>query len=311
MTEIVVLGSLNMDLSINVTRIPLPGETISGGSLAASAGGKGANQAAACARMGRQVAMVGCVGDDDFGKRLKSGLSSMGVDVTHVKEESVAATGTAMILVDAKGENCIVLSAGANRLVSIDRVTRELIEKSKMLLLQLEIAPEIVYEAIEIAAAAKVPVLLNPAPAIALKPELYTKIDYLIPNETEASLLTGVKVVDLHTAEKAANILISRGVKNVIITLGAEGALLATNQYKIHIPAFKISVVDTTGSGDAFIGGFASELAAGKTVESALRFAAAAGALAATKAGAQSSLPTREEIDLFVKQNKDTLEVVF
>lgn len=311
MAEIVVLGSLNMDLSINVTRIPLPGETISGGNLVTSAGGKGANQAAACARMGRGVAMVGCVGDDDFGKRLKNGLSSMGVDITHVKEESAAATGTAMILVDAKGENCIVLSAGANRLVSIDAASCELIKNAKMLLLQLEIAPEIVYEAIEIAVAAKVPVLLNPAPAIALKTELYSKIDYLVPNETEATLLTGIAVVNLHTAEKAANILVSRGVKNVIITLGADGALLATNQYKIHIPAFKIDVVDTTGAGDAFIGGFASELAAGETLESALRFAAAAGALTATRAGAQSSLPTREELEQFVKQNNDSLEVAF
>jgi ribokinase len=311
MTEIVVLGSLNMDLSINVPRIPLPGETISGGNLVTSAGGKGANQAAACARMGRQVAMVGCVGQDDFGRRLKDGLSAMGVDVSHIKEESSTATGTAMILVDTKGENCIVLSSGTNRLVSIDAETIDLIKHTKILMLQLEIAPEVVYEAIEIAASAGVPVLLNPAPAIVLKPEIYAKIDYLIPNETEATLLTGEQVKDIWTAEKAADTLLQRGVKNVIITLGAEGSLLATSESKTHIPTFKIEVVDTTGAGDAFIGGFASVLVEGKTVESALKLASAAGALAATKPGAQPSLPSRQELEIFLKHKTNSREVLF
>jgi ribokinase len=309
MTEIVVLGSLNMDLSINVPRIPSPGETISGGNLVTSAGGKGANQAAACARMGKQVAMVGCVGQDDFGRRLKDGLFDMGVDVSHIKEETSTATGTAMILVDGKGENCIVLSSGTNRLVSIDAKITDLIKRAKILILQLEIVPEVVYQAIDIAAAAGVPVLLNPAPAIVLKPEIYAKIDYLIPNETEATLLTGEQVKDLWTAEKAADTLLQRGVKNVIITLGAEGALLATSESKTHIPTFKIEVVDTTGAGDAFIGGFASMLVEGKTVESALKFASAAGALAATKAGAQPSLPSRQELEIFLKNKTNSREV--
>ncbi len=216
-----------------------------------------------------------------------------------------------MILVDTKGENCIVLSSGTNRLVSIDAETIDLIKHAKILMLQLEIAPEVVYEAIEIAASGGVPVLLNPAPAIVLKPEIYAKIDYLIPNETEATLLTGEQVKDIWTAEKAADTLLQRGVKNVIITLGAEGSLLATSESKTHIPTFKIEVVDTTGAGDAFIGGFASVLVEGKTVESALKLASAAGALAATKPGAQPSLPSRQELEIFLKHKTNSREVLF
>ena len=309
MADIVVIGSLNMDLSVNVPRIPVPGETISGGGLVTSAGGKGANQAAACAKLGCKVAMVGCVGQDDFGRRMKNGLSSMDVDVTHVKEEASAPSGTAIILVDAKGENCIVLSAGANQLVSIDTITSDLIKQAKILLLQLEIAPEIVYKAIDIAHSAGIPVLLNPAPAIPLRQEIYAKINYLIPNETEASLLTGVNVTDIPSAQKAAQILLDRGTKTVIITLGADGAFLATDQLKVHVPALKIDAVDTTAAGDAFIGGFASALVKGENIQSALKIGSAAGALAVTKAGAQTSLPTRQELEGFLNHQKDVQEV--
>jgi len=309
MAEIVVLGSLNMDLSINVPRIPLPGETICGGSMMTRPGGKGANQAAACARLGRQVAMIGCVGQDDFGRRMKDNLRSIGVDVSHIKEETSAPSGTAMILVDTKGENCIVLSPGANQIVTIDPVDADLIKQAKILLLQLEITPETVCEAADIAKAAGVPVLLNPAPAIAFNEDIYAKIDYLIPNETEATLLTGVKVKDIPSAEKAAKILLERGTKTVIITLGADGAFLATNQRKVHVPALKTDVVDTTGAGDAFIGGFASALVQGKGIDLALNMASAAGALAATKAGAQTSLPTRQELESYLNQKFGVQEV--
>ncbi len=301
MSEIVVLGSLNMDLSVNVPRIPLPGETISGGGLATSAGGKGANQAAACARLGRQVTMVGCVGKDDFGARIKENLSAMGVDITHVNEEEAAPTGTAMILIDARGENCIVLSPGANQLVRIDAHTAELIKNAKLLLLQFEIASEVVFEAIEIANRAGVTVLLNPAPAIPLPDDIYKKVDYLIPNEVEAFQLTGVQVTDLSSAQKAAQILLGHGTPTVIITLGAEGALLATSERMVHIPGLKIDAVDTTGAGDAFIGGFASALLEGEGIDYALKIASTAGALAAMHTGAQSSLPTRQEVIAFLK----------
>jgi len=309
MAEIVVLGSLNMDLSVNVPRIPRPGETISGGDLTISAGGKGANQAAACARLGRQVQMVGRVGSDDFGLHIKEGLQVAGVDVTYVTEEPGTPTGTAMILVDGKGENCIVLSAGANRKVTIDSVTSDLIKNASLLLLQLEIAPEVVYAAVDIAHEAGVIVLLNAAPAIPLPETLYPKIDYLIVNEIEAALLAGVQVTDHASAERAAKILLQFGAKNVMITLGASGALLTTPGKVIHISALKIKAVDTTGAGDAFIGGFASSLVTGEKIEQALEIASAAGALAAMKPGAQSSLPTQQELQDFLKK-QDLQEVL-
>lgn len=302
MSDIVVLGSLNMDLSIRVPRIPLPGETISGENLITNAGGKGANQAAACANLGCQVTMIGAVGQDDFGRRMKEGLSRRGVNVAFVKEESATPSGTAMIMVDATGENVIVLSAGANSRVEIDETIEELIREAKILLVQLEIPTGVVFKAISIARDAGVPVLLNPAPAIALPQEIYPKIDYLVPNEVEASILSGVDVIDIASAEKAAGILLDKGVKTVIITLGADGAFLATGNTRHAIPAMKIEAVDTTGAGDAFIGGFASAVVEGKELETALKFASAAGALAATRVGAQSSLPNRQELELFMKQ---------
>jgi len=301
MSEIVVIGSLNMDLSIRVPRIPLPGETISGENLVTSAGGKGANQAAACANLGSQVTMIGAVGQDDFGRRMKEGLRKVGISVSFIQENPGVPSGTAMIMVDAAGENVIVLSAGANSYVVIDRNAEELIRNAKILLLQLEIPTDIVFRSIKIANDAGVPVLLNPAPAIALPNEIYSRIDYLIPNEIEASILSGVEVKDIASAEKAAGILLDRGVKTVIITLGANGAFLASGNNRHAIPAMKINPVDTTGAGDAFIGGFAAAIVEGKPLEEALHYATAAGALAATKAGAQSSLPSRQELEQFVK----------
>jgi ribokinase len=301
MSEIVVIGSLNMDLSIRVPRIPLPGETISGENLVTSAGGKGANQAAACANLGSQVTMIGAVGQDDFGRRMKEGLRKVGINVSFIQENPGVPSGTAMIMVDAAGENVIVLSAGANSYVVIDRNAEELIRNAKILLLQLEIPTGIVFRSIEIANDAGVPVLLNPAPAIALPNEIYSRVDYLIPNEIEASILSGVEVKDIASAEKAAGILLDRGVKTVIITLGANGAFLASGNNRHAIPAMKINPVDTTGAGDAFIGGFATAIVEGKPLEEALHYATAAGALAATKAGAQSSLPSRQELEQFVK----------
>ena len=300
MSDIVVIGSLNMDLSIRVPRIPLPGETISGENLVTSAGGKGANQAAACANLGSQVTMIGAVGQDDFGRRMKEGLRKVGINVSFIQENPGVPSGTAMIMVDAAGENVIVLSAGANSYVVIDRNTEELIRNAKILLLQLEIPTDVVFQAIEIANDAGVPVLLNPAPAIALPNEIYSRIDYLIPNEIEASILSGVEVKDIASAEKAAGILLDRGVKTVIITLGANGAFLASGNNRHAIPAMKINPVDTTGAGDAFIGGFAAAIVEGKPLEEALHYATAAGALAATKAGAQSSLPSRQELEQFI-----------
>jgi ribokinase len=301
MAEIVVVGSLNMDLSIQVPRIPSPGETISGGNLLTNAGGKGANQAIACACLGKKVAMVGCVGNDDFGRSLKNGLNTKGVDTRSISESSSAPTGTAMIMVDGKGENCIVLSIGANRFVNIDTTAEESIRRAKILLLQLEIPVNVVVNAIEIANRWNVPVLLNPAPAIPIPVQILSKVDYLVPNETEAALLTNIQIKDNSTAEKAASVLLAQGAKTVIITRGADGALMMDANETMHIPAFTVNAVDTTGAGDAFIGGLATAIIEGKDRKTTLEFASAAGALASTKPGAQVSLPCRHEVDAFIK----------
>jgi ribokinase len=301
MAEIAVVGSLNMDLSIQVPRIPSPGETISGGNLLTNAGGKGANQAIACACLGKKVAMVGCVGNDDFGRSLKNGLNTKGVDTRSIAESSSAPTGTAMIMVDGKGENCIVLSIGANRLVNIDTTAEESIRRAKILLLQLEIPVNVVVNAIEIANRWNVPVLLNPAPAIPIPVQILSKVDYLVPNETEAALLTDIQIKDNSTAEKAAGVLLAKGAKTVIITRGADGALMMDANETMHIPAFTVNAVDTTGAGDAFIGGLATAIIEGKDRKTTLEFASAAGALASTKPGAQVSLPCRHEVDAFIK----------
>lgn len=303
MVEIIVVGSLNMDLSVNVPRIPLPGETISGGNLLTSAGGKGANQAAACARLGRQVAMVGSVGQDDFGRRMKGNLEKFGVDTSLVAEVAEAPSGTAMILVDHHAENCIVLSAGANHCVSLNAECLNRLKQAKLILLQLEINLDVVKQTISVAHDAGVPVILNPAPAIDLPAELYRQVTYLIPNETEASLLSSVEVKDEQSAAKAAMVLLERGPQAVIITLGGEGAILVTREKKQYFPAFPIQAVDTTGAGDAFIGGFASALVEGKDLETAMRMASGNGALAAMKLGAQASLPTHAELDQFLAKN--------
>ncbi len=306
MTDIVVLGSLNMDLSVNVRRMPLPGETISGGDLITNAGGKGANQAAACAKLGSTVSMVGCVGQDDFGRSIVDGLKQLGVDTAFIKKNAAVPTGTAMILVDDKGENTIVLSAGANATLVLDAETAKLISGAKLLILQLEINPQVVFATLKFAHQSGVKVLLNPAPAIELHADIYPFIDYLVPNESEASLLAGVKVADAVSAEQAAEVLLAKGAKNVIITLGAKGSVWASIGLKKAIPPCLIEPVDTTGAGDAFIGGFSTAIIEGKSIAEALALASACGALAATKRGAQSSLPTRQEVKAFLASNNNS-----
>jgi len=306
MADIVVLGSLNMDLSVNVRRMPLPGETISGGNLITNAGGKGANQAAACAKLGSRVTLVGAVGQDDFGRSMVDGLKQQGVDTAFIKMNSAAPTGTAMILVDDAGENSIVLSAGANATVILDAQTSRLISDAKLLILQLEINPGVVYAAIELAHQNGVKVLLNPAPAIELPAEIYPFIDYLVPNESEASLLAGVEVIDAASAGLAADILLAKGAKHVIITMGAKGSVWASAGHNKAVPALPIEPVDTTGAGDAFIGGFSTAIIEDKPIEDALCLASACGALAATKRGAQSSLPSRQEVENFLASKNNS-----
>lgn len=301
MAAIVVVGSLNMDLVVQTPRMPLAGETIPGQDLQLIPGGKGANQAAAAAKLGGQVAMVGRVGGDAFGPRLIENLSWQGVDTSHVGTDDGAATGTAVIIVDDTGENSIVVSAGANGRVSsgdIDRV-EELLSRAKFLLLQFEVPLETVEYAIGMAARHQVKVILNPAPAHPVSPELLAKVDYLVPNETEAKMLTGLDVVDLPSAERAARKFLGYGVPVVIITLGDQGALLVTEQRVVHVPAREVKAIDTTAAGDAFIGGLAVAVMQELPLEEAVRYATCAGTLAVTRFGAQTSLPSAEQVQAF------------
>ena len=299
MADIIVVGSLNADLVVKSPRFPQPGETISGEDLQIIPGGKGANQAVAAARQGVKTAMLGRVGSDSFAPFLVDNLNANQVDTSHVIVDS-SATGTAIIVVDSNGQNSIVLSPGANGNVSPADVDSASFSSSKLLLLQLEIPTPTVLHAAQQARANGLTVILNSAPAKALPTELISTVDILIPNESELSLLTGLPVNDVASAEKAAKEILKQGVKTVIVTLGSKGALLVTDTQVKQVDTYKVNVVDTTAAGDAFIGGFASAMLSGKTLEDSVRYGCACGALATTKFGAQPSLPTKEEVEKFI-----------
>ncbi len=302
MSNIVVFGSVNTDMTIRAERIPAPGETVLGGDFLVNPGGKGANQAVAAARACGRVCLIGRVGDDFFGREALRNLTEAGVDTAHLKTDSDKPSGAALILIDAKGENCIAVASGANAALSAGDAddARNVIESADTLLLQLESPLEAVVYAASIAHAKGVRVVLNPAPAQKLPPNLLAMLDYITPNETEAQLLTGIAVTDDASAQAAARALQVAGVKNVIITLGSRGALLAVGTDKpVFIPAYKVEAVDTTAAGDVFNGAFVVALAEGQTPEAAVRFGAAAAAISVTRRGAQASAPCRTEIDKF------------
>ena len=293
---IVVLGSTNTDMVISGAKIPVPGETVSGGRFMMNPGGKGANQAVAVARLAAkkgQCTFIAKVGDDLFGRETAARLAADKIDAKLIVDRK-AASGTALILVDQKGQNCISVALGANGTLlpkDVRKFAKD-IQAAEALLLQLETPLETVLWAAQTAHAKKVPVVLNPAPAAKLPKELYRCLDWITPNETEAELLTGVKVTDLASAQKAEAVLRRRGVGNVVITLGSKGCYAAG---KIH-PCVKVKAVDTVAAGDTFNGAFVVALAEGKTVDEAVAFAQKASAIAVTRPGAQSSVPHRREV---------------
>ena len=300
MAKIVVVGSSNTDMVIRTERIPGPGETVLGGEFTMAAGGKGANQAVAAARLGAQVTLVARVGADLFGDGALEGLSKEGIDTRYVTVDPEAASGIALIFVDADGENSIGVAPGANARLSPDDVRRaqQAIEGAHVLLLQLEIPLDTAACAAELAHRAGVQVILNPAPAPTgpLPAGLLNCVDILTPNESEAGALAGMWVADLPGAKDAAQSLINQGVGKVIITLGAKGALVVSSEVQQLVPGYPVEAVDTTAAGDAFNGGLAVALAAGKGLLDAVRFANGCGALAATRLGAQPSLPSLDEV---------------
>jgi ribokinase len=297
--QVVVVGSLNMDLVMRTPRVPVGGETLHGHEFSTLPGGKGANQAVACARLGSRVAMVGKVGADGFGDTLREGLVADDIDVSHVKQTKSTGTGVAMILVEDIGQNRIVLAAGANGQLSKSDIDEAgaLIDGAALLVAQLEVPLDVVLHAMRRAHAAGVPVLLNPAPAVALPDEFWPQIDILVPNESEAALLTGIAVTDAASAYEAADLLRKRGVRCVLITLGEKGVVLVDDEGRRHLPARVVKAVDTTAAGDTFIGGLTAGLVEGLSLDEAAALGQRASALCVTRAGAQPSIPYRRELN--------------
>ena len=299
---ILVVGSANMDMVVVTKTLPQPGETLLGDKFAMFPGGKGANQAVCCGKLGGKVYFIGKMGKDVFRSRLMQSMQRDGVNLQHLLSDAHAPTGVALINVDACGQNVIVVVSGSNMKLTPDDVRRkrQVFAKVSVLLLQLEIPLATVVEAVRLAKRQGVAIVLNPAPARALPRSLLRLVDFLTPNEIEAELLTGVPVRDCAAAEKAARQLLSSGVKNVIITLGDKGCLLVNAQRTESFPAFRVRAVDTTAAGDAFNGGLALSLAEGRTIDEAIGFASSVAAYAVTKMGAQSSMPTKAELRKFL-----------
>jgi ribokinase len=298
-TNIIVIGSSNTDMIIQLERIPRPGETILGGQFATAAGGKGANQAVAAARAGGQVTFVARVGRDMFGDQAVAGFVGDGINVDYVIRDETAPSGVALIFVAQDGENSIAVASGANGLLSSADVEKAApaLTAASTLVMQLETPLPTVQAAAQQAAAAGVRVILNPAPAQPLPDELLQQVSILTPNETEAELLTGVAVVDDATALQAAEKLLARGVHEVILTLGARGAFVVNSQTRQLVPGFEVKAVDTVAAGDVFNGALAVALGEGQPLLDAVQFANAAAAISVTRPGAQPSAPARKEIE--------------
>ncbi len=301
--RILVLGSSNTDMIIKLDRIPRPGETILGGEFVTAPGGKGANQAVGAARAGGQVAFVARVGRDMFGEQAVAGFKRDGINVDFVLRDTAAPSGVALIFVAKDGENSIAVASGANaRLLPADvKKARSAFSQADVLVMQLETPLSTVQAAADLAARHGLRVILNPAPARPLPDKLLRRVSILTPNETEAELLTGIKVDGEAAAAKAADQLRRRGVQTVIITLGARGAFVCSAEVKQLVPGFKVKATDTTAAGDIFNGALAVALAEGQPLLDAVRFANAAAALSVTKLGAQPSAPARTEIESSLK----------
>ncbi|HEX6293129.1 MAG TPA: ribokinase [Herpetosiphonaceae bacterium] len=298
--SVVVVGSCNIDLVARVPRQPQRGETLTGTAFGTYLGGKGLNQAVAARRMGASVAMIGSVGADDFGTRIAQALQDEAIDATFVRASREQPTGTAVILVEEGGENSIVVIPGANGALTTAAIDQaaDLIRAAKVLLLQLEVPLETTLYAAQVARAAGTTVILTPAPAQRLPAELLAATDVLVPNAIEVA---HVLDSDAPPAE-AARMLLSRGCGAVVVTLGAQGALLVTPDAERSIAAFPVAAVDTVGAGDAFVGALGASLAEGHDLTTALRYASAAGALAVTQEGAVPSLPLRATVERLLQE---------
>lgn len=295
---VLVVGSANMDLVVQCRRFPLPGETILGNKFQMFPGGKGANQAVSCAKLGMKTYFIGKLGKDDFGKKLSQTMLDDGVDITCLMTDKTENTGIGLITIDSNGQNEIVVISGSNMNLYPGEVrdNRDIFGKTKVVLTQLEIPPDTVNETARVANENDNIFILNPAPAREIDDEIYPLIDYLTPNETELQILSKMIVSDAVSAEKAARVILEKGVRNVIITLGEKGALLVDKFHSELFSTEKVKVVDTTAAGDAFNGALAYSLAEDKKIADAIQFANKVASNSVTKMGAQSSLPKLNEI---------------
>lgn len=305
MKKLTVLGSINADHVISVPYFAKPGETLTGHSYHIAYGGKGANQAVAAARLGAKVSFIGCIGNDDIGRAMKTAFVQDGIDVGAIKTIDNQMTGIAMIQVAESGENSIVISAGANGHLdeSVVAETQSAISEADCLLMQLETPLPAIIQAAQIAKQHGTKVVLNPAPARALPDELLGLLDMITPNETEAEILTGVKVVDEATASQAAEVFHQKGIETVLITLGSKGVFVSENGLGNIVAGFRVQAVDTTAAGDTFNGALVTAMLEDKPFAEAIRFAHAAAAISVTRKGAQPSIPSRQEtLDFLSKQ---------
>ena len=309
--RIVVVGSANTDMIVRVPHIPRPGETVLGSEFRTAAGGKGANQALAAARAaggGCEIVFIGRVGDDTFGKKARADLEAEGIRTDFLVTDTDSPSGVALITVDDKGENAIAVAPGANAVLSAADMDRAagIIAASSLLLIQLEIPMAAVVRAVEIAAENGVPVMLNPAPvpSAGIGEALLRNLAWLTPNETEAEILTGIRVHDQAELDAAADALLDRGVDAVLMTLGADGVFSATRKERFRTPAFSVQAVDTTAAGDVFNGALAIALVEGNPLHESVQFANAAAALSVTRPGAQPSIPGRDEIENFLSGHR-------
>ena len=307
MAGVCVIGSSNLDFTVSVPRLPGVGETVSGGTLVTSPGGKGANQAVAARRLGADVAFVTLLGVDSMGDRLAAALAEAGLPSGPIERTREAPTGVALIAVDPEGRNQIAVAPGANHRLTPDRARRhvDLLASAEVVLLQLETPIDTVGWALAEARRRGKRAVLNPAPArvLPLPADLLRLVDYLTPNETEAGLLTDREVRSADDAEAAARALVARGVSTAVVTLGAAGAVAVGATGAVRVAGFRVEAIDTVGAGDAFSGALAASLAAGAPIEDALLVACATGGLTCTRRGAVDAMPTREEVVTLMKQH--------
>lgn len=306
MSKILVIGSFMMDLVAKTPRAPKEGETIKGLSFSQFAGGKGANQAVAAAKLGGDVIMTGKVGNDGFGNAQMQSLKSWGINTDYIYKDEKESTGIGFITLEESGKNRIIIIPGANMSFIPDDLVKnkQLIDDAEIIILQFEIPMETTYKSLDLSYEAGKTVILNPAPSSEIDPDYLRKVTYLILNEVEAKDFTGVDITDKENAKKAAVKLLKQGCRNVIITMGGNGVLFLNDAEEYYVPSHKVNVVDTTAAGDEFIGAFAYGLQNKYNHKECTEFANAAAALSVTRMGSQPSLPTLSEVEEFVRMNK-------